>query len=181
MASEPGQAGVTESGGRPASGSAPFIVTTLARRGLTIAVAESLTGGALTAQLVSVPGASAVLRGGVVAYDTALKNSLLGVPLAQLTLHGPVHADVAILMAEGVRAATAVAGHPADIGLATTGVAGPDAQGDAPVGLVFVALADAAGTQVRELRLSGDRAAIRAQAVDAALDLVAQRLGQRSA
>ncbi|OYX57126.1 MAG: hypothetical protein B7Y93_03275, partial [Micrococcales bacterium 32-70-13] len=79
-------------------------------------------------------------------------------------------------MAEGVRSAAAVGGHPADLGVATTGVAGPDAQGDAPVGLVYVAVADAAGTIVREHRFAGDRAEIRAQAAHAALGLLDERL-----
>ncbi|MDO9590576.1 MAG: nicotinamide-nucleotide amidohydrolase family protein [Microcella sp.] len=158
------------------SSGASAVIAALTRAGRTLAVAESLTGGALTAELVSVPGASAVLRGGVVAYDTALKSSLLGVPLDLLAAHGPVHADVAALMAEGVRDAAAVGGHPADIGVATTGVAGPDPQGDAPVGLVFVAVADAEGSDVRELRFTGDRAGIRAQAVAAAIALLADRL-----
>ncbi len=155
---------------------AEAIIAALSRRGRTLAVAESLTGGAVSAELVSVPGASAVLRGAVVAYDTALKTSLLGVPRELLDRHGPVHAEVAQLMAEGVRGAAAVGEHPADMGVATTGVAGPDTQDGAPVGLVFIAVADAAGTHVRELRLSGDRAAIRRQAVDAALELVVDRL-----
>ncbi|WP_428846097.1 CinA family protein [Microcella sp.] len=157
---------------------ADAIIAALTQRGLTLAVAESLTGGAVSAELVRVPGASAVLRGAVVAYDTALKTSLLGVPAELLADRGPVHEQVAALMAEGVRVAAAAGGHPADIGVATTGVAGPDAQGDAPVGLVFVAVADAAGTQVRELRLTGDRAEIRAQAVDAAIELVTDRLAR---
>lgn len=154
---------------------AESVIAALTRAGLTLAIAESLTGGAVSAELVSVPGASAVVRGAIVAYDTSLKSSLLGVPSALLAQHGPVHAEVAALMAEGVRGVAAVGGHPADIGLATTGVAGPDPQGDAPVGLVFVALADAEGTVVRELRLSGDRAAIRARTVEAALALLARR------
>ena len=157
---------------------AEALIDALTRAGLTIAVAESLTGGAVAAELVNVPGASAVLRGAVVAYDTALKSSLLGVPAELLAQHGPVHGEVAALMAEGVRAVAAAGGHPADIGVATTGVAGPDPQGDAPVGLVFVSVADAAGTEVRELRLAGDRAAIRAQTVDAALELVTDRLAR---
>lgn len=155
---------------------AATIVAALTSAGRTLAVAESLTGGAVTAALVSVAGASAVLRGGVVAYDTALKISLLGVPPELIAAHGPVHADVAAAMAEGVRGAAAVSGHPADIAVATTGVAGPDPQGDAPVGLVYVAVADAAGTQVREVRLTGGRAEIREQAVQAALALLADRL-----
>lgn len=156
---------------------AAAVIAALVREGRTLAVAESLTGGALSAELVSVPGASAVLRGAVVAYDTALKGSLLGVPPELLAEAGPVDPRVAVLMAEGVRVAAAVGGHPADVGVATTGVAGPDPQGDAPVGRVYVAVADSAGSEVRELQLGGDRAAIRAQTVDAALALVLSRIG----
>jgi len=155
-------------------------ISLLTRAGLTVAVAESLTGGALCAELVSVPGASASLRGAVVAYDTALKGSLLGVPAELLAEHGPVHAEVAGLMAEGVRVAAAVGGHPADIGVATTGVAGPDPQGSAPVGLVFVAVADARGTAVREFRFDGDRAEVRSRSVAAAIDLLIVRLRECS-
>lgn len=151
------------------------LVSGLTRAGRTLAVAESLTGGAVVAELIRVPGASLVVRGGIVAYDTALKHRLLGVSAELLAAHGPVHAEVAAAMAEGVRSALTVDGHPADIGLATTGVAGPDPQGGAPVGLVFVAVTDAAGTVVREHRFAGDRAAIRAAAVDAALALLTDR------
>ena len=151
-------------------------ISLLAQAGLTVAVAESLTGGALCAELVNVPGASAVLRGAVVAYDTALKSSLLGVPAELLAEHGPVHAEVAGLMAEGVRVAAAIGGYPAAIGVATTGVAGPDPQGVAPVGLVFVALADASGSVVREFRFDGDRAEVSSAAVAAALDLLSDRV-----
>jgi len=150
------------------------LVERLIAAGRTVAVAESLTGGAVLAELVRVPGASAVVRGGVVAYDTALKQSLLGVDPVMLAAHGPVHPDVASAMAEGVRAVAAVGGHPADLGVATTGVAGPDAQGGAPVGLVYVAVADAERTLVREHRFSGDRAAVRRQALEAALALLAE-------
>ncbi len=155
---------------------AALLVADLTAAGLTVAVAESLTGGSVIAELVRVPGASATVRGGVVAYATELKHSLLGVPAELLSLHGPVHADVAVAMAEGARLAAAVEGHPADLGLATTGVAGPDPQDGAPVGLVFVAVADAAGTIVREHHFAGDRSAIRAQTVDAALMLLSERL-----
>lgn len=148
------------------------IVARLTSAGRSVAVAESLTGGAVVAELVGIPGASAVVRGGIVAYDTALKASLLGVAPALLDAHGPVHPAVAAAMAEGVRSAAAVGGHPADLGVATTGVAGPEPQGGAPVGLVYVAVADAAGTVVREHRFAGDRAAIRAQAAHAALTLL---------
>uniref|UniRef100_UPI00351DF32C CinA family protein n=1 Tax=Microcella sp. TaxID=1913979 RepID=UPI00351DF32C len=146
----------------------------------TVAVAESLTGGRVLAALVDVPGASAVVRGGVVAYATPLKSSLLGVDAGLLAARGPVDPAVAGAMAEGVRRAAAVEGVPADVGLATTGVAGPDAQGDAPVGLVFVAIADDAGTEVRELRLEGDRATIREASVAAVLALLRERLAAHS-
>ncbi|MEJ1231237.1 MAG: nicotinamide-nucleotide amidohydrolase family protein [Galbitalea sp.] len=137
----------------------------LAARGLTIAVAESLTGGLLVADLIDVPGASAVVLGGIVAYNTALKHSLLGVSAGLLAEHGAVHPEVAAQMARGVRLACAVAGLPADLGVATTGVAGPDPQDGQPVGTVFVAIADADGAVVTELALSGSRDAIRHEVV----------------
>lgn len=152
------------------------VVRALTAAHRTLAVAESLTGGQVTAALVDVPGASLVLRGGVVAYATPLKASLLGVDAGLLAEQGPVHPEVAAQMARGARAAAAVDGVPADYGLATTGVAGPDPQGGAPVGLVYVALADAAGVEVRELHLGGDRAAIRARAAREALALLAEHL-----
>ncbi|MDQ1562326.1 MAG: nicotinamide-nucleotide amidase [Actinomycetota bacterium] len=137
------------------------VIAGLTGRGLTIAVAESLTGGLLVAELVSVPGASAVLNGGVVAYNTALKHSLLGVDARLLAEHGAVHPDVAGQMASGVRSACAVEGVPAAIGISTTGVAGPDPQDGQPVGTVFVGISSDAGTSVLSLRLEGTRQAIR--------------------
>lgn len=151
---------------------------TAARR--TVAVAESLTGGRVLAALVDTPGASAVVRGGVVAYATPLKSTLLDVDAGLLAARGPVDPQVAAAMAEGVRRAAAVDGVAADIGLATTGVAGPDPQGDAPVGLVFVAVADAAGTEVRELRLEGDRRLVREAATAEVLSLLLARLDGQS-
>lgn len=137
------------------------VVAELTRRGLTIAVAESLTGGLLVAELVSVPGASVVVNGGVVAYNTALKRSLLGVDARLLAEHGAVHPDVAGQMANGVRMACAVEGVPAAIGIATTGVAGPDPQDGQPVGTVFVGISSDAETSILSLRLEGSRQAIR--------------------
>lgn len=159
----------------PATDAALEIIRLLTASGRTVAVAESLTGGRVTAALVDVPGASAVVRGGVVAYATPLKHSLLGVDPALLAERGPVDAEVARRMAEGVRRATAVDGRPADVGVATTGVAGPDPQGEAPVGLVFVAVADERGATTRELRLPGDREAVRSAATRAALALLLER------
>jgi nicotinamide-nucleotide amidase len=151
---------------------AEALLAALSARGLTIAVAESLTGGLLSDALVRVPGASAVFRGGIICYATDLKATLLGVDVALLAEHGAVHPDVARQMAEGVRR---VCG--ADVGLATTGVAGPDPQDGHVPGEVFVAVATDAGTVVVPLVLPGDRAEIRAAAVEAVLDLAADAPG----
>ena len=161
-----------------ASDATARLIAELTRRGLTIAVAESLTGGALTAELIRIPGASVVVAGGVVAYQTELKHTLLGVDTALLAEHGPVHPEVALQMAAGVRTSLAVHGRPADIGVATTGVAGPDGQGGHEPGTVFVGLADAEEAWAIPLRLNGDRAAIRAASVGAAIEAVWQLLAR---
>ena len=145
------------------------VIALLAERGLTIAVAESLTGGLVVAELVKTPGASAVVRGGIVAYDTELKHTLLGVDAGLLAVHGPVHEDVARQMAAGVRAALSVGELSADIGIATTGVAGPEPQNGVEVGTVFVAIALGIEIHVMELALDGDREAIRSAVVYEAL------------
>jgi len=150
------------------------LVAALAARKLTIAVAESLTGGLLVAELVRIPGASAVVAGGVVAYQTQLKHSLLGVDERLLAEHGAVHPEVARQMASGVRNALAVDGRAADIGIATTGVAGPDEQDGQPVGTVFLGLAYGANVRAIPLRLRGGRAEIREQAVSRALQAVSE-------
>jgi nicotinamide-nucleotide amidase len=152
---------------------ASSVVAELARRGHTVAVAESLTGGLVVAELVSVPGASAVVHGGVVAYATELKHSLLGVSAEQLAATGPVDPDVAAAMAAGVRERLVVAGAPATVGLSTTGVAGPGPQDGLPAGTVYVALATADGSRVRRLDLVGDRGAIRSGTVSELLSLLA--------
>ena len=131
------------------------VVARAAGRGLTVAVAESLTGGALCSALVDVPGASRVLRGGVVAYASDLKARLLGVDGALLAARGAVDADVAAQMARGVAQRLG-----AEVGAATTGVAGPDPQDGHAPGTVFVAVAAGwlpSGVEVRELALRGDR------------------------
>jgi nicotinamide-nucleotide amidase len=145
------------------------LIATLAARGLTVAVAESLTGGQLTGELTRPAGASAVVNGGVVVYATELKHSVVGVDETLLSEHGPVHPDVARQLAERVRVVLAVDGKAADIGVSTTGVAGPDAQGGQPVGTVFVGLAIGPETRVEALQLGGDRAGIRAETVAAAV------------
>lgn len=159
--------------GRPESteSSAAALVERLLARGWTVAVAESLTGGLVTASLVAIPGASAVVRGGVVAYATPLKHTLVGVDAALLASEGPVHPQVAGQMAERVRAVAAVDGQAASVGIATTGVAGPTSQDDAPVGTVYVAVATPVETRVEALSLAGSRTQIRTEAAREALEL----------
>jgi nicotinamide-nucleotide amidase len=151
--------------------SPPGLVAALAERGETLAVAESLTGGALAAAVVDVPGASAVLRGGVVSYATDLKHTLLGVDTALLAAEGAVHPQVALQMADGVRERLA-----ATWGLATTGVAGPQPQDGQPPGTVFVALTGPGVRRVERLQLPGGRAQVRAAAVRGALLLLTDAL-----
>ena len=141
----------------------------LARRSQTLATAESLTGGLIGQLLTSVPGASACYLGGVISYATRLKHSLVGVSSATLDTLGPVAERTAEEMAVGVAERCS-----ADWGLAVTGVAGPKPQDGHPVGQVFVGIArrQPHWSQVRELRLSGDRAAIRWQTAATALALL---------
>lgn len=153
------------------------VVRSLIERRLTVAVAESLTGGMLTAELTSVPGASAAVLGGAVVYATELKHTLLGVDAALLAAEGPVHPEVARQLAAGVRERLAVDGHPADLGIATTGVAGPGSQGGQPVGTVYLGIATAEGARSIALSLSGDRDAIRRRTVVEAIDALASELG----
>ena len=150
---------------------ASALLAGLAARGWSVAVAESLTGGLVLASLVSIPGASSSLRGGVVAYATDLKHSLLGVDADLLAAEGPVHPGVAGQMAVGVRELAAHDGVVADVGIATTGVAGPTAQGGRPVGTVYVAVATPAGVRVEAMALTGTRAEIRAEATQRALEI----------
>jgi nicotinamide-nucleotide amidase len=149
------------------------VIRLLAERGLTLAVAESLTGGLVVAELISVPGASAVVRGGVVAYATELKHELLGVDAALLAAGGPIQAEVAEQMASGVRARLS-----ADVGLATTGVAGPDPQDGHPPGEVWIAIATATGVHSVRLELGGDRASVRRETVEAVIDLASESFAE---
>jgi nicotinamide-nucleotide amidase len=144
--------------------------------GRTLAVAESLTGGLLVDAFVRVPGASAVLLGAVVAYATPVKHTVLGVDGVLLAREGPVHPEVARQMADGVRRALAVAGRAADVGVATTGVAGPGAQDGRPAGTVWVGVAVGDRLVARGSVLAGDRAAVRSGAVDLALDALLEAL-----
>lgn len=152
------------------------LVHRLGELGWTVGVAESLTGGLVISALVAVPGASAVVRGGVVAYATDVKHSLLGVDAALLEAHGAVHPLVAAQMAEGVRAALGRDGHRCDLGVATTGVAGPESPDGQPVGTVHIAVSTPLGTRVETLALDGARDAIRADAARAAVLLALDAL-----
>lgn len=148
------------------------IITGLTQRGETLAVAESLTGGLLSAALTSIPGASLVVRGGVIAYATDLKAGLLGVPGELLDQAGPVDPRVAVAMARGARKLLS-----ASYGVATTGEAGPDSASGQPVGTVHVAVSGPRGDDVTSIRATGGRAQVRAAAVDAALALLARAIG----
>jgi nicotinamide-nucleotide amidase len=152
------------------------LLAALEARGWSLAVAESLTGGAVCARLVDVPGASRVLRGGVVAYATDVKATLLGVPDALLAARGAVDPDVAIAMATGARRRLG-----ADVGLATTGVAGPDPQDGQAPGTVHVAVVTPMAARAGSWRLPGGRAAVRAATVRGVLELALQTLGEQDA
>jgi competence/damage-inducible protein CinA-like protein len=143
----------------------------LRERGLTLATAESLTGGLLGGRITGIPGASDYYLGGVVAYATDAKASRLGVDPDLLAADGPVSEPVAAAMAEGARKAFG-----ADLGLAATGVAGPTEQSGRRVGTLCLGVADAVGTATRTLTAPGDRTQIRLWTTTVALDLARRRL-----
>lgn len=144
----------------------------LVERGWTLGVAESLTGGALAAEIVSVAGASAALLGAVVAYATPVKHTLLGVDADLLDTHGAVHPEVARQMADGVRRTVSVNGRAADVGVSTTGIAGPESPDGQPVGTVHIAVVTPTASVSESHVFPGDRAQIRAQTVEAAITLL---------
>jgi len=153
------------------------IIGLATKKGVTLGCAESLTGGLVASALIEVPGASAVFKGSIVAYDLMVKHDLLGVSAALLAEKGAVNADVAIAMAEGAQGALGV-----DFAVATTGVAGPDPDSvsGAKPGLFFVALAGGElGTMVREVQVEGDRADVRSAARRAALLALYDALAMR--
>ena len=141
-----------------------------ARHRLTLAVAESCTGGLVADRLTNVPGSSRYLLMGAVAYHNRIKADVLHVPARLLTQYGAVSAQVARAMAKGIRARAG-----ADLGLAITGIAGPTgATQTKPVGLVYLALADGARTRVKRCQFHGDRLAIKHQTAQLALDWIRQ-------
>ena len=143
-------------------------------KGLKLASAESCTGGLVSARLTSIPGASEVFKGGVVAYADEVKADELGVPEELLARHGAVSAEAAAAMAAGVRERLGV-----DVAVAVTGIAGPGGgTAEKPVGLVYLHAEGPGGSVGRELSFPGDRDAIRARATAAALHLVRRLLAQ---
>jgi nicotinamide-nucleotide amidase len=144
----------------------------LVEKKLRIALAESCTGGLLAKRLTDVPGSSRYVDRGFVTYSNESKMDMLGVPKDLMKSHGAVSAPCAEAMAIGAMKRAGV-----DVGVGITGVAGPDGGSEEkPVGLVFIAVADAAGSAVRKLKFIGQRGAIRERSAQAALDLVRRRL-----
>jgi nicotinamide-nucleotide amidase len=145
-------------------------------QGLTLATAESCTGGLVAARLTAVPGSSEVFLGGVVAYSNEVKSRELGVPEAVLERFGAVSAEAAEAMAAGARERLG-----ADVAVSVTGVAGPGGgTPEKPVGLVFLHAQGPNGSSTRQLDFPGDREAIRGRATAAALHLVRTLLSQSS-
>ena len=148
------------------------VAALLTGRGLTLAVAESCTGGLITDRLTDVPGSSAFLERGVVVYSNASKVELLGVPDSVIEKHGAVSEETATLMAEGARRLGGT-----DIGLATTGIAGPaGGSEEKPVGTVFIALSSAEGTVCRRYQFRWNRRRVKEMSAQIALDMLRRAL-----
>jgi len=148
------------------------VAALLRASGLTLAVAESCSGGLLAKRITDIPGSSAYFLLGTVTYADSAKIRLLSVPAVMLAAHGAVSAAVATAMAEGVRL---LAG--SDLALATTGIAGPDGGTPAkPVGTVYIAIADDTGSKVFCHCFAGNREMVREETAEAALELLAGRL-----
>jgi PncC family amidohydrolase len=142
-------------------------------RGLTVATAESCTGGLVAHAITEIAGSSSYFRGGYITYADDVKRDHLGIPQELLDAHGAVSAQVARAMAEGARARL-----NADLAVAITGIAGPGGgSAEKPVGLTYVGVADAAGVDVRRHLWTGDRSANKRDSAVAALELMLERLG----
>ena len=140
-------------------------VAALKERRWTVGTCESLTGGMICSTLVDVPGASKVVRGGFVTYQTDAKTLLAGVDAALIADKGVVSAEVARTMAEGAKIRLGV-----DVAVSATGMASPGGPGDPPAGTVFVGVASAKGVRAIPLKRVGSRMEIRRQTVQAALE-----------
>ena len=140
----------------------------LRERDWTIAVAETTTGGGISARIVSVPGSSAYYERGVIAYSALSKCEMLGIDEKAMDTYGAVSAEAACEMAKGVRKVSG-----ADLGLAETGIAGPiRGRSPKPIGTAYIAVAGAEGVVCRDFQFDGDRDAIRNAIADAALQMV---------
>lgn len=148
------------------------VVTKLIERGLTLATAESCTGGLIASRVTDVPGSSATFLSGIVAYSNEAKKDILGVPEQLITDHGAVSEEVVRAMADGARRAAR-----ADVAVADTGIAGPTGgTAQKPVGLVYIGFSDKYQTVAQRFRFSGSRADVKLRASQAALDLIRTRL-----
>lgn len=144
------------------------VASFLSEKSLTLAVAESCTGGLITHLLTEVPGISASLLMGVVAYSNRAKISQLGVPEETIRKYGAVSREVALAMASGVRKAAS-----SDIGIAVTGIAGPTGESsEKPIGLVYVAISKHDGGHARKFNFEGNRSGIKEKAAEAALNMI---------
>jgi PncC family amidohydrolase len=151
------------------------VLARLGERGMTLATAESITGGLIGHLLTETPGSSSVYLGGVITYDNRLKERI-GVPAQTLAEHGAVSEETALAMASGIRQWTG-----ADLGVATTGIAGPGGATETkPVGLTYVSVADEGGSISERHEWTGDRLANKARTAEAALQLVFKQLNERS-
>lgn len=155
------------------SHTAQAVIAALKARGLTICTCESLTGGLIAATLVDVPGASEVVRGGLITYQTDTKTILADVPAELIAKKGVVSAEVAQAMAAG-----ALQRLQTDIAVSATGMASPGNPEDPPAGTVYVGLSTAANTLAIALRLPGDRQEVRRQTVEAALQAILSTVHQ---
>ena len=147
-------------------------ITKLIEQNISIATAESCTGGSLGKIITSVPGASGIYGYGFITYANEAKEKLLGVPHQVLETVGAVSSETALAMAEGARREGG-----SDIGVSTTGIAGPGGgTPEKPVGLVYIAIADKNGSEYRKLNLTGDRDEVRRKTCEEVFKLVAERL-----
>lgn len=153
-----------------------FLGDLLRKRGLTLVVAESCTGGLVGHRITQAPGSSDYFLGGIIAYSNPVKNRLLGVKQKTLRIHGAVSRETAVEMAGGARREL-----KADIGLSATGIAGPGGGTKLkPVGLVYVGLADSKTVVARRYEFTGTRNQIKTQAADAALTMLCNYLKTRN-
>ena len=146
-------------------------VAALTERGMTVATCESLTGGLICAALVDVPGASKVVRGGLITYQTDTKTLLAGVDAGLIAERGVVSGEVAQAMAEGTRARLGV-----DVAVSATGMASPGGADEPPAGTVYVGISSAKGVRDVRLTLTGSRQEIRRQTVETAIRAIMEEI-----